>query len=196
MIFFRNRRLVVAAVEDGERPHALLQRHPDRASVPLVPIAKEKTVRLTRFSDYALRILIYSAAHPETRVTIETAADYFQISRSHVKKVVLTLSHAGFLHSMKGRLGGFELARPAEAINLGAVIRATEPDFGLFECFLTGNKCRISCPCCVPTIANDALHAFLAVFDRHSLADARIKPEYFLTGSAQKTQPIRGPLQS
>ena len=153
-------------------------------------------MRLTRFSDYALRILIYSAAHPQTRMTIETAADYFQISRSHVKKVVLTLSHAGFLHSKKGRLGGFELARPAEAINLGAVIRTTEPDFGLFECFLTGNACRISRPCCLPNIANDALFAFLAVFDRHSLADACIRPEYFLSGPAKNPQPIRGPLHS
>lgn len=158
-------------------------------------------MRLTSFTDYALRILIYAGGHPDQRVTVEEASTYFQISRAHVKKVVLTLARAGFLASAKGRAGGFQLARPADQINLGAVICATEPDFGLFECFLTGNQCRISRPCTLPNLANEALGAFLAVFQRHSLADALVRPDYFVlhpvpagaAPPAPAAQPKRGP---
>lgn len=150
-------------------------------------------MRLTNFTDYALRVLIYAAAHPEKRTTIEVAAEYFQISRAHLKKVVLALCQAKFLQCRKGRLGGFELARPPAEINLGAVIRVTEPDFGLFECFLSGNECRISRPCKLPSVANEALLAFLGVFDRHSLADALVRPDYFVSGPSLGPRPVRGP---
>jgi len=148
-------------------------------------------VRLTRFTDYSLRILIFAAAHPESRVTIKEVSDYFRISVAHVKKVVLKLAHEGFLVSMKGRTGGFSLARPAEQINLGAVIRVTEPDFGLFECFLSGNACAISRPCGLPSIANDALAAFLAEFDSHQLSDVKVRPSWFTTERPEMRQPIR-----
>lgn len=150
-------------------------------------------MRLTSFSDYALRILIFAAAHPDERVTVEGVSTFFEISRAHVKKVVLTLSRAGFLASSKGRAGGFRLARAPEEINLGDVLQATEPDFGLFECFLAENGCRISRPCKLPNIANEALQAFLAVFQRHTLADALLRPTYFLPGAPAPTQPRRGP---
>ncbi len=153
-------------------------------------------VRLTSFSDYALRILIYAAAHPDSRVTIEAASDYFGISRAHLKKVVLKLSHEGFLISTRGRFGGFALARPPEEINLGAVVRVTEPDFGLFECFVTGNQCRISRSCALPSIANEALCAFLAVFDRHQLSDVKLKADLLETQTIPMVQPIRGPFLS
>lgn len=152
------------------------------------------TVRLTSFTDYSLRILIYAGAHPGRRVTVEDAATYFAISRAHVKKVVLTLARAGFLSSAKGRSGGFTLSRAPDQINLGEVLRTTEPDFGLFECFLTGNECRISRPCTLPGIANEALGAFLSVFQRYSLADALVRPELFLSPAPTRPQPRRGPV--
>jgi Rrf2 family nitric oxide-sensitive transcriptional repressor len=149
-------------------------------------------MRLTKFSDYALRILLLAATEGQGRLTIEDAAGRFGISVSHVKKVVLTLSRAGYLRGSRGRAGGFALARPAQEINLGAVIRLTEPDFGLFECFLPDNACLLSRTCRLPTIANEALAAFIAVFDRYTLADAVLRPEFFAPADPGR-QPRRGP---
>ena len=149
-------------------------------------------MRLTKFSDYALRILLLSASEGAARLTIDDAATRFGISVSHVKKVVLTLSRAGYLQGTRGRTGGFALARAPDQINLGAVLRLTEPDFGLFECFLPGNACLVSRTCRLPSIANEALCAFIAVFDRYTLADALLRPEFFLPTDPAR-QPRRGP---
>lgn len=149
-------------------------------------------MRLTTFTDYALRLLIYAAGKPGTRVTIDEVSDWFGISRAHVKKVVLQLARAGFLASSKGRHGGFTLARPPEQINLAEVVSATEPDFGLFECYLSGNECRISRPCRLPNVANEALAAFFDVLGKYTLSDAMVRPSYFLTAVAGP-QPLRGP---
>ncbi len=150
-------------------------------------------MKLTLFSDYALRVLLHAAAFPDRRTTISAAADYFQVSRAHLKKVVLTLSQEGFLKGVRGRTGGFELARAPEEINLGAVLRATEPDFALVECFHAGNQCCLTRRCGLPGIANEALRAFLSVFDRHTLADVRLRPELFLSPPPSGLQPMRGP---
>lgn len=149
-------------------------------------------MRLTTFTDYALRLLIYTAGKPETRVTIDEVSDWFGISRAHVKKVVLALSRGGFLLSSKGRNGGFTLARLPDQINLSDVILATEPDFGLFECYLSGNECRISRPCRLPNIANEALDAFLGVLAKYTLADVILRPKYFLN-EIEGPKPLRGP---
>ena len=149
-------------------------------------------MRLTTFTDYALRLLIYTAAKPESRVTIDEVADWFDISRAHVKKVVLTLARGGFIASSKGRNGGFCLARPPEEINLADVVRATEPDFCLFECYHADNDCRISRPCRLPNVANEALDAFVGVLAKYSLADAMVRPKYFLS-PIDGPQPMRGP---
>ncbi|MBL4928977.1 RrF2 family transcriptional regulator [Fuscibacter oryzae] len=149
-------------------------------------------MRLTSFTDYAIRLLIYAAAHPQGRVTISEAADYFAISHGHLKKVVMTLAHGGFIASMKGRNGGLALAVPADQINMADVVLTTEPDFGLFECFLTGNACRISRPCQLPNFANEALEAFVAVLRKYTLADVLVRPEYF-TKPVAASQPLRGP---
>jgi Rrf2 family nitric oxide-sensitive transcriptional repressor len=150
-------------------------------------------VRLTKFTDFSLRVLLFAAAPPTERVTIESAAESFDISRAHLKKVVLALTRGGFLRGIRGRSGGFELAHTPDQINLGAVLRLTEPDFGLFECYLTGNTCTISRPCRLPSVATEALLAFLSVFDSHTLADVLVRPEYFLPQQEKRKQPIRGP---
>lgn len=150
-------------------------------------------MRLTKFTDFSLRVLLFAAAHPSERVTVESAAEAFDISRAHLKKVVLALARGGFLRGIRGRSGGFELAQAPDQINLGAVLRLTEPDFGLFECYLTGNTCTISRPCRLPSLATEALLAFLSVFDSHTLADVLVRPEYFLPQKGTQTQPIRGP---
>ena len=149
-------------------------------------------MRLTKFTDFSLRVLLFAAAHPSERVTVESAAEAFDISRAHLKKVVLALARGGFLRGIRGRSGGFELAQAPDQINLGAVLRLTEPDFGLFECFLAGNACRISRPCRLPNFANEALEAFVEVLRKYTLADVLVRPDYFAL-PRHAAEPLRGP---
>ena len=132
-------------------------------------------MRLTKHSDFALRVLIYAAAHRDRLVTIdETVAALGGLSRGHVMKVIATLGRAGFLAGRRGRSGGFRLARDPRAIRLGAVLRATEPDFAVFECLGEDRSCVILPACRLPRIAQRARTAFLAEFDRVSLAEIAV----------------------
>lgn len=150
-------------------------------------------MRLTKFTDYSLRVLLYAASLEGKRLTtIEETAKVFDISRAHLKKVVLLLTQTGFLEGVRGRTGGYRLARPADQINLGALIRVTEPDFGMVECFLPGNACRITQACRLPVVLNKALDNFLTTFDAYTLADMRIEPHHF-DGPCQTAYPVRGP---
>jgi Rrf2 family nitric oxide-sensitive transcriptional repressor len=97
-------------------------------------------MRLTTLSDYALRVLMYAAVSGDKLLTIEETARTYQISRAHLMKVVNILVRKGFLRGVRGRSGGFMLAKAPNAIVVGDVIRATEPDFALVECFATGNQ--------------------------------------------------------
>jgi len=136
-------------------------------------------VQLTKFSDYAMRVLMYAHAAGGRRVTIDEMAAAYRISRAHLMKVVNSLTRAGYLTAVRGRSGGLVLARPAEGIRLGEVVRATEPDFAIVECFSTGNQCVITECCKLPRVLNEALTAFLAVLDRHTLASIALKPKDF-----------------
>lgn len=147
-------------------------------------------MRLTKFSDYALRTLIF-AASTDRLATIEETAEAHGISRAHLKKVVMVLTHAGFLKGIRGRLGGYTLARPADEINLGAVLRVTEADFHLVECLGPDNQCRLSDTCRLAGIAGEALAAFLATFDRYTLADVLLRQDHFL-GSPAAPAAARG----
>lgn len=131
-------------------------------------------MRLTKFTDYALRVLILAASTQGRNVTIAEAAELYGVSAPHLKKVVRTLSGAGFLAGTRGRSGGFRLARPPDEINLGEVIRATEPDFGMVECFLPDGDCNISPICKLPKHINRALNAMLEVFDGLTLEDVAL----------------------
>jgi len=129
-------------------------------------------VRLTKFTDYSVRVLLYAAMHGDRLVTIEETAEINRISRAHVKKVVLNLTQIGYLRGQRGRSGGYTLARPAEDINLGALIRLTEPDFRLVECMGPDGECVLTPYCRLPSLMKTALAAFIKVFDEHTLADA------------------------
>ena len=149
-------------------------------------------MRLTKFSDYAIRVLLYAASRPGTLVTIEETADVFGISRAHLKKVVLLLSNNGYLRAVRGRRGGFTLGRAPDEINLGALLRLTEPDFAMVECFQTGNRCPITRVCRLPEVVNEALGAYLAAFDRRSLADILLQaPDFIANGPTEPA--LRGP---
>ncbi len=133
-------------------------------------------MQLTMFSDLALRVLMFTQAAGERLVTIDEIANAYGISRSHLTKVVNALTRTGYLMAVRGRSGGLRLARPADQIVLGDVIRTTEPDFALVECFTTGNQCVITNCCRLQGVFEEALEAFLAVLDRNTLASIALKP--------------------
>lgn len=136
-------------------------------------------MRLTMMSDYALRVLLFAAAHPDRLVTIDETQAIHGISRGHLMKIVGVLAAAGILRSRRGRSGGFTLGQPAEKIRLGEVLRLTEPDFEMVECFGPASTCALTRACRLPGIVGDALNAFMAVMDRHTLADLLLSPRDF-----------------
>jgi Rrf2 family transcriptional regulator, nitric oxide-sensitive transcriptional repressor len=136
-------------------------------------------MQLTRFTDYALRVLMYAHAADGRLVTIEEMAASYRISRAHLMKVVNALTQAGHLAAVRGRAGGVKLARPAEEIYLGDVVRVTEPDFALVECFSSGSECLIGGCCRLQGVLSRALGAFLAELDRQTLASVALRPKDF-----------------
>jgi Rrf2 family transcriptional regulator, nitric oxide-sensitive transcriptional repressor len=148
-------------------------------------------MQLTKFSDYALRVLMFAHAAGDRLVTIEEIAAAYRISRAHLMKVVNALTRAGFLTPVRGRSGGVRLAKPADEIVLGAVVRATEPNFALVECFATGNQCVITGCCRLPSLMDEALDAFLHVLDQHTLANIALRPRDF---KKTLTQVARAPV--
>jgi Rrf2 family nitric oxide-sensitive transcriptional repressor len=136
-------------------------------------------MRLTSFSDYSLRLLMYAAARPERLITIEETAAVYGISRTHLMKVANQLTRAGFLEAVRGRSGGLTLAKPPHKIKLGEVLRVTEPDFNLVECFSPDNQCVISVRCRLNRALDNALAAFMREMDGYTLGDLLLKPKYF-----------------
>jgi Rrf2 family nitric oxide-sensitive transcriptional repressor len=129
-------------------------------------------MRLTNFTDYSLRVLMYLAVRPGRRVTIAEIAAAFAISESHLTKVVHNLGEKGLVINTRGRGGGILLACPATRINLGAVVRATEAAGALVECFdAKTNRCVITPACRLRGVLAQALEAFHAALDRYTLAD-------------------------
>jgi Rrf2 family nitric oxide-sensitive transcriptional repressor len=136
-------------------------------------------MRLTHFSDYALRLLMYAAARKDELVTIEETSDLYGLSRAHLMKVANQLTRAGFLKATRGRNGGLSLARKPDRIRLGDVVHATEPDFALVECFESGNQCLITPRCRLRGVLQEAMGAFMRTLDSHTLADLVLRPEDF-----------------
>lgn len=136
-------------------------------------------MRLTNFSDYALRLLMYAAAQEDRLITIEETAELYGISRTHLMKIANLLTRAGYLKAVRGRSGGLTLAKPPKKIRLGDVLRATEPDFALVECFTPESDCLITPRCRLRGVLNEALSAFLRKLDNYSLADLELHPKDF-----------------
>lgn len=129
-------------------------------------------MRLTVFTDYSLRVLIYLAIRPDRRSTIAEIATAFGVSESHLMKVVHFLGKHGFLANVRGKGGGLMLARPPEAINVGAVVRLTEADSLAAECFdRETNTCVITPACQLRKVLSEAIEAFYAVLGEHTLSD-------------------------
>lgn len=125
-------------------------------------------MRLTRHTDYALRILLQAAAEPDRRLSIANVAQTQDIARNHAMKVVNELAGAGLLSTVRGRGGGFTLGRPADTITIGEVVRLTEPDLRPADC----DNCALAASCGLRSMLSDAVRAFLAELDRYTLATA------------------------
>lgn len=142
-------------------------------------------MRLTTYSDFALRTLMYLAVVPADGMlaNISDIAGSYHISKSHLTKVVHQLGKLGYIESIRGKGGGIRLAKNPEDINLGALIRQIEPDFELVECFGQSAPpksdliyqevigCVISPECQLKRVFSEALKAFIGVLDQYSLAD-------------------------
>ena len=151
-------------------------------------------MRLTQWTDYTLRVLMYCAACQEREqpVTISEVAEAHGISRSHLTKIVQQLAAQGLLDTTRGRGGGMRLMKPAQEINLGAIVRMTETDFDMVECFNPDlNQCRMSSHCRLAGVLSDATRAYLAVLDGLSVADLVAPLPTGKDGARAAGQPMR-----
>ena len=131
-------------------------------------------MRLTQWTDYTLRVLMYCAAHQgrEQPVTITEIAESHAVSRSHLTKIVHQLGTQGLLETTRGRGGGMRLLKDAKDINVGDVVRQTETDFNMGECFdPLSNQCGLSQNCRLKGLLHEATASYLAVLDGATLED-------------------------
>ncbi len=124
-------------------------------------------MRLTRYTDHSLRVLIHLGARPERMCAISEIAQTYGISQNHLMKVVHDLRKAGYVASARGRFGGIRLAKPANDISVGAVVRGAEEGFELADCA----NCAIAPACGLTGALAEALAAFMAVLDGYTLGD-------------------------
>lgn len=132
-------------------------------------------MRITRYTDYSLRTLIYVALKGDEISTIKEIADSYNISKNHLMKVVQELNNKGYLHAVRGKNGGLRLNGQPEQINIGKLVRDIEQDFSLVECF-SGSACRLTPACQLKAVLNKALEAFFITLDGYTLADLLPEP--------------------
>ena len=129
-------------------------------------------MRLTSFTDYTLRTLLYLGVNRDRLVTIQDIADLHAISKNHLMKVVYQLGLSGIVETVRGRNGGLRLKREPEQINIGALVRETETDFYMAECFdRSNNSCPLTPDCKLKSSLGEATQAYLAVLDKLTLRD-------------------------
>lgn len=135
-------------------------------------------MRLTLYTDYSLRVLIYLASKPNEELSnVKEIAEAYDISKNHLMKVIHELGKMGVIETIRGRNGGIRLAQPPASISIGAVVRKTEDDFHLVECFNPeGNNCVITAACGLKHVLFQALQAYLDVLDQYTLADVAGDP--------------------
>jgi len=122
-------------------------------------------MRLTRYTDYAMRVLLYLGARPDRLCSIAEISRTYGISQNHLMKVVNDLVREGYVASVRGRFGGVRLGRPPSEINVGAVVRHTEDGFDLVDC----GGCLIAPACGLTGALHEALAAFMSVLDGYTL---------------------------
>lgn len=133
---------------------------------------KVSNMQLTSYTDYALRTLTYLAMSPDRQSTITEVAEFYNISRNHLVKVIHQLGNKGFINTMRGKGGGLALQRPPEMIRIGDVVRGMENHFNWVECFDPAQQqCRLLPGCGLKQLLARAGNAYLQVFDEATLAD-------------------------
>lgn len=136
-------------------------------------------MRLTSFTDFGLRALMRMASDPNRAWNTGEVADEFGISRHHLTKTIALLANAGIVETKRGGGGGAKLAKPANQIRLGDIVRVLERHQALVECFqASGNKCSITPVCRLKGLLNRAETAFLASLDEFTLADCNLPDQF------------------
>lgn len=133
-------------------------------------------MRLTSLTDYAMRLLIHLAQHPDRLCTIAEVARTYAISEAHLMKITHQLALAGWIETVRGKGGGMRLARSPKDIVLGEVVRSMETDFALVECFATGGNCMLTGNCGLTGVLEGALDSFMRHLDGYTLADILPRP--------------------
>jgi len=129
-------------------------------------------MRLAEYTDYTLRVLMYCAVHPQRRVTIAELAEHHGVSKNHLMKIVNDLARQGVLETTRGRGGGLRLLKPPAEIRVGDVVRSSETDFRLVECFDgRTNACSLTSSCRLKGVFRAALQAYFRELDGATLAD-------------------------
>lgn len=129
-------------------------------------------MRLTDYTDYTLRVLMFCAVHPERPITIAEIAEGHDVSKNHLMKIVNDLARQGILQTTRGRGGGLRLLKPAAQIRVGDIVRHTETDFRMVECFdADHNSCTLTAHCQLKNVIGKATGAYLAELDKVTLAD-------------------------
>ena len=128
-------------------------------------------MRLTTFTDYSIRVLIYLAVSTDEYSTIREIAEKYGVSKNHLMKVVQLLGQRGYVISQRGKKGGLRLKKPPAEIGIGALVRDMESDLALVECMGDDNQCIIKPSCEVQAVLSEALGAFFDVLDAYTLED-------------------------
>jgi Rrf2 family nitric oxide-sensitive transcriptional repressor len=137
-------------------------------------------MKLTSFTDYSLRALMYLSIHSKRLCTIKEISDVYGISHNHLVKVIYNLTLLKYVQSVQGKGGGIRLSVPAEKISLRKLIEELEPNFHLVECFdKNHNTCPIVSMCGFRNILNKSLEAFLKTLEAYTLADAIVNRPVF-----------------
>ena len=149
-----------------------LLRCPTESNTYILLYGVRRNVRLTVYTDYGLRLLMYVALKKGELATIQEVADAYGISKNHLMKVTYDLGRTAFWRPCVGAEAGFGWPAHPEQIGLGDVVRRMEEDFAMVECFApSSNRCAITGSCRLKGILKDALGAYLAVLDHYTLAD-------------------------
>jgi len=145
-------------------------------------------MRLTNYTDYSLRVLIYLASKGKgEKATITEIAEAYGVSRNHLTKVIHQLGKMGVIKTIRGRGGGMVLYKDPRDIIIGEVVRETEEDFYLVECFdRQRNQCVITPTCELKSVFHEALVAYLDVLDSYTLADIVTRPVLYNNLFAEK----------
>ena len=135
-------------------------------------------MKLTAFSDYTLRVLMFLAVQDNRLATIPEIAAAYGISENHLKKVVHQLARSGVIETVRGKGGGIRLACKPDELRLGDLVLALEPNMYLVECFnLKTNTCRVVSACKLKHFLGDASKAFINTLDQHTLDDVVISKQ-------------------